>query len=348
MYPNRIRSRVAAALMIIAVGGTHTGAQPDQAVQKLDPTLDKLIAATARVETLKNEYFAMVEGPVWIRNGGYLLFSDMPANCIYKWQDGKLSVFLEKSGFTGTDSSQSGVEVNNGRFNTVVLGSNGLAVDPQGRLIVAQHGDRQLVRLEKDGSRTVLADKFDGKRINSPNDVTVKSNGAIYFSDPASGLRGGDRNPLREQAFHGVYLVKDGVVSVLDKDPQGASPNGLAFSPDEKRLYVTAGRKLVAYEVAADDTIHNPKVFFDYDTVTQDRGGFDGVKVDTLGNVWGTGPHGVWIVSSEGKALGHIRVPEDPANLAFGDADGKSLFMTARRGLYRIRVLVPGVIPGPK
>jgi gluconolactonase len=142
--------------------------------------------------------------------------------------------------------------------------------------------------------------------------------------------------------------VKNGKITMVDKDPQGSSPNGLAFSPDEKILYATAGRKLVSYDVMPDDTISNPRVIFDYDTVTTARGAFDGIKVDTRGNVWGTGPGGVWVISQSGKPLGQIRVPEEPANLAFGEADGKTLYMAARRGLYRIRITVPGIRPGPK
>jgi gluconolactonase len=339
-------------VMMAVWGSALLQAQPPtgSSVNRLDSALDELVSSSASVETLKNEFFAMLEGPVWVQEGrtGYLLFSDMPANCIYKWQDGKLSVFLEKSGFTGTDSSVAGVEVNNGRFTTVVLGSNGLTLDPQGRLVIAQHGDRQVVRLEKDGTKTVLADRYEGKRINSPNDLVIKSNGSLYFSDPASGLRGGDKSPLKEQPVHGIYLVKNGTIKMVDKDPQGSSPNGLALSPDEKTLYATAGRKLVSYDVMPDDSISNPRVIFDYDTVTPVRGGFDGLKVDSRGNVWGTGPGGVWIVSPSGKALGQIRVPEDPANLAFGDADGKGLYFAARRGLYRIRLNVAGIRPGPK
>lgn len=319
------------------------------AINKMDPSADELVSPTAKVETLKNEFFAFLEGPVWVKNGNYLLFSDLPANAIYKWQDGKLSVFMEKSGFTGTDASTAGAEVNNGRFQTIVLGSNGLTIDPQGNLVMCQHGNRQVVRVEKNGMQTVLADRFEGKRINGSNDVIFKSNGSMYFSDPSSGLRGGDKSPLKELPYHAVFLLKDGKLSVLDKDPQGVSPNGLAFSPDEKNLYVTAGRKIVAYDVKADDTIANPRVLFDYASVTMNPGGFDGIKVDSKGNIWGPGPGpGVWAISPAGKPIVQILTPEAPANLAFGDPDGKGLYLTARRGLYKIRTNVAGIIPGPK
>ena len=343
------------ALVVTAltVGALHAQAPTVSSVVRLDPAMDAVVSPNAKVELLKGEFFAFVEGPVWVREGrsGHLLFSDIPANCIYKWQDGKLSVFLEKSGFSGTDTSNVGVEVNNGRFQVIVIGSNGLTLDPQGRLVAAAMGDRQLVRLEKDGKRTVLADRYDGKRFNGVNDVVVKSNGSVYFTDPSSGLRGGDKNPLRELPFNGVYLVKAGKVTLLDKEPIGGSPNGIAFSPNERILYVTAGRRLAAYDVQPDDTLTNRRVFFDYDKVippVPPRGGFDGIKVDTQGNVWGEGPGGIWIVSPAGKALGSILIPEPPANLAFGEADGKTLFMTARRGLYRVRINVAGILPGPK
>lgn len=319
-------------------------------VEPFDATASQFISPTAKVETLKNEFFGLIEGPVWVRDGqsGYLLFSDMPANCIYKWQDGALSVFLEKSGFTGTDSSTAGREVNNGRLQVILLGSNGLTLDRQGRLVMAQHGDRRLVRRENDGTLTVMSERYQGKRLNSPNDVVVKSNGSIYFTDAGSGLRGADSSPLKELPGHGVFLVKDGKTIEIDNDPQGQVPNGIAFSPDEKTLYVTAFRKLVAYDVRPDDTVANPRVLIDYDAITKDAGFFDGIKIDTKGNIWGSGPGGIWFFSSAGKPLGRVLVPEIPTNIAFGEADGKSLYITARRGLYRIRLLTAGIQPGPK
>ena len=320
------------------------------AVELLDPSAAQLIAPNTPVETLKNEFFAFVEGPVWVPEGagGYLLFSDLPANCIYKWQDGKLSVFMEKSGFTGPDASVAGFEINNGRFQTMVIGSNGLTLDQQGRLIIAQHGDRRLVRREKDGTLTVLADRYEGKRLGGPNDVVAKSNGAIFFTDPPAGMRGGDKSPLRELDFHGVYMVKDGKLTLIDKDPLGSQPNGIALSPDERTLYVTAGRKLAAYDLSRDDKVGKVREFFDYTSATKEPSGFDGIKVDTKGNIWGSGAGGTWIISPKGKALARIRMPEGTTNLAFGDADGKGLYVVAKRGLYRIRTLVPGVHPIPK
>jgi gluconolactonase len=314
-------------------------------VQQFDPAMAQLVSPSTGVEVLKGDYFGVTEGPLWVPEGksGFLLFSDLAANAIYKWQDGTLSVFLEKSGFTGTDSSTAGLEFNNGRLQVIALGSNGLTLDRQGRLIIAQHGDRRLVRRESDGSMTVLAERYEGKRLNSPNDVVVKSNGSIFFTDPSPGLRGGDKSPVKEMEGHGVFLVKDGRLTMLDNDPQGIAPNGITLSPDERTLYVAVFRKLVAYDVSANDAVTNARVFFDYDTYTKDRGGFDGIKVDSKGNVWGVGPGGIWAISPTGKALGRILVPEPPTNLAFGDVDGRGIYITARRGLYRARVLVPGI-----
>lgn len=343
-----ILSAAAAVLAPVALNAQTPAAS---SIKQFDPAAAQLISSTANVETLKNEYFAFVEGPVWVPEGqsGYLLFSDIPCNCIYKWQNGALSVFLEKSGFTGTDFSTVGMENNNGRIHTILLGSNGLTLDLQGRLIVAQHGDRSLARREKNGAMTVLADRYEGKRLNAPNDVVVKSNGSIFFTDLGAGLRGGfDKSPLKELDFRGVFVLKDGKLVLVAKEAEGEPANGLALSPDEKTLYVTAGRKLAAYDVRPDDTLANMRVIFNYDTVTTEPGRFDGIKVDTRGNIWASGPAGAWAISPAGKALAHIRMPEGAVNLAFGDADGKSLYVVARRGLYRVRLLVAGIHPIPK
>ena len=338
-----LASLMALSAALGASGGLH--AQTAAPIEYLDPSAAQLISTTAQVETLKNEFFAFVEGPVWVpeAQGGYLLFSDIPANCIYKWQNGTLSVFLEKSGFTGTDASTVGLEINNGRFETMVIGSNAIAIDSDERLVIAQHGDRRVVRREKDGTLTVIADRYEGKRFHGPNDIAIKSDGAIYFTDFVGGLRGGDKSPLKEMDFHGVFRVKDGKITLVEKDPQGSSPNGIAFSPDEKTLYLTAGRRLAAYDVRPDGSVANGRVLFDYDSVTKEPGGYDGIKVDTKGNIWGAGPGGPWAVSPKGKALVRVRMPEGAVNMGFGDADGKGIYVAAKRGLYRVRLLVPGI-----
>ena len=243
--------------------------------------LDDIIAADAKLETL-GEHFGLTEGPVWIAEGrsGYLLFSDCAANVIYKWTpDGALSVFLEKSGYTGKDVLNVGQQtITGGRVAILLIGSNGLTLDPQGRLVITAMADRNVVRLEKDGTRTMLADRYEGKRFSGPNDVVTKSDGAVYFTDSVNGMRGGGDSPARELPYNGFYLVKDGKVTLLggDRDHPGEFPNGITLSPDEKHLYVTAGfRKTLRYDVLPDDTVANPKPF-------QDAGN-DGMKVDRKG-----------------------------------------------------------------
>jgi gluconolactonase len=341
---------IAAATMVVATQRPFDAAQAvpvSNAVIRLDPALDALIAPNAKPELLKGDYFGAVEGPVWVgTGGGYLLFSDMAANVIYKWTpDGQLSVFLEKSGYTGNDLNNVGGQYTNGRLHVLLIGSNGLTLDRQGRLIIAGMTDRNVTRVEKDGTRTTLADRYEGKRLNSPNDLVVKSDGAIYFTETTSGIRGRDEGPARELLFHGVYLIKDGVLRLLDKDPQGVAPNGIAFSPDERILYVNGGTKITAYDVRPDDTLTNPRMLIDLGGANGVPGNTDGMKVDRSGNIYCSGPGGVWIVSPQGKHLGTIVPAERVANLAFGDADSKTLYMVGGRSLWRIRVNTPGIRP---
>jgi gluconolactonase len=289
---------------------------------------------------------------VWVSDGpGYLLFSDIASNIIYKWSNGTLTPYMQKAGFTGTSTADIGAEMNNGRLDVILIGSNGLTLDNQGRLIICAEGDRTMVRIEKDGTRTTFADRYEGKRLNGPNDVVVKSDGAIYFTDQNSGLRNRDNSPAKELTYHGVFMSKDNKLQLLSKDPFGADPNGLAFSPDEKYLYVNGGaaggkKYVIRFEVKPDDTLANEKIWSD---MTEDKapGGPDGMKVDKKGNVYESGPGGIWIISPEGKHLGTILTPETVANLAFGDADGKGLYVVARRGLYKIRVNGEGIRPQP-
>jgi len=314
-------------------------------VARLNRALDDIVAPDAKVEKVA-ESFGFLEGPVWVRKGGYLLFSDIPANVIYKFtpSDGKVSVFLPYSGFTGTDSSTAGMQLNNGKGTVTLLGSNAVTMDPQGRVVYCAHGDRQVVRLESDGKRTVLASQYEGKRLNSPNDLVFKSDGALYFTDPPAGLRDGDKDPKKELPFNGVYLLKDGQLRLLYKDM--ALPNGIAFTPDEKYLYVNDSVKktILRFEVKPDDTLGEPQLVID---MTSDKapGGPDGMKVDQNGNIYCTGPGGFWIISPDGKHLGTVLTTELPANLAFGEADGKTLYLTARTGLYRIHLKIAGIQP---
>jgi gluconolactonase len=303
-------------------------------VERMDPALDAIVPADARIEKLAGG-FKFTEGPVWVHSG-YLLFSDIPNNVINKWTpDGKVTAYLKPSGYSGPIPPSGELP-----------GSNGLTLDRQGRLLICQHGNRRLVRVEKNGKQTVLADKYKGKRLNSPNDVVVKSDGSIYFTDPPYGLPKEDADPAKELPFNGVFRLARGKLEPLIKDL--TRPNGIAFSPGEKFLYISVSdpaRKVwMRYEVNPDGTVANGKVFYDV-TSNKEDGLPDGMKIDQKGNVYGTGPGGVWIFSPQGKYLGRIKPPEVPANCNWGDEDGKTLYMTARTGLYRIRLNVPGIRP---
>jgi gluconolactonase len=334
------------AASAVTVGSTRgRAADSTRSVVRLDPALDQIVSPNARLEMLKADYFGISEGPVWIQQGrtGYLLFSDIGANAIYKWTpDNMLSVFLEKSGYTG-DPARVGYEGHiyfNGRLNVGTFGSNGIVVDPQGRIIFCAQGDRAIVRIESDGKRTVLADRYEGKKLNRPNDLAVKSDGAIYFSDPRPA-----NNPSMELPAAAVFLIKNGSLKMLIDDYP--APNGLAFSPDEKYLYLTrAGKIIMRYDVQPDDTIANGRVFIDMNG-DKAPGNPDGMKVDALGNVYCTGPGGIWIMSPEGKHLGTILLPETGTNMNFGDADGKTLYITDRKSLGRIRLKVAGALWKP-
>ena len=299
-------------------------------ITKLDPALDAIVPANSKFEVLIEDYFGGVEGLVWRADGpsgyGYLLFSDQDANAIYKW-DGKLSMFLERSGYTGDPAKWPEVAtfIFNGRLHVGHIGSNGLTVDREGRVIMCARGDRALVRLEKDGTRTTLADRYEGKGLNPPNDVVVKSDGSVYFSTTGSkpGL-----------VPNGIYRWKNGEVQLLTKNFPGCAANGLAFSPDEKFFYM-AGGKICRFNVQADGTIADGRFFAgDIDA--------DGMKVDSKGNLYFMGPGGLWIVGPDGKHLGTVATPLF-RNVAFGDADRKTLYIGIQRGLARLRVSVPGI-----
>ncbi|HEY8927019.1 MAG TPA: SMP-30/gluconolactonase/LRE family protein, partial [Polyangia bacterium] len=295
------------------------------------PALDEILPRDARLEKLADG-FQFTEGPVW-HPEGYLLFSDPNANDIYRWTpDGGLSVFRTKSGYKGLDV---------GAYQQP--GSNGLALDPAGRLTINEHGNRRVTRLEKNGVLTVLADRFEGKRLNSPNDLVYRSDGALYFTDPPFGLPQAFDDPRKELPFSGVYCLIDGQLKLVARDLSG--PNGLAFSPDERYLYVdnwdVARKVIMRYEVARDGSLHDGVVFLDLTSVPGEQA-FDGLKVDRRGNVYAAGPGGLLVISPQGKILGTIKFSEQPANLAWGDDDRQTLYVTARTGLYRVRLSVPG------
>lgn len=304
-------------------------------IVRVDPSLNAIVPSDARIEKLAGG-FTFTEGPVWVRDGGYLLFSDPNENKIYRLStDGQVSVYLTKSGYAGFDIGEYGQP-----------GSNGLTLDKEGRLTINQHGNRRVVRQEKNGQITVLADRFEGKRLNSPNDLVYASNGALYFTDPPFGLPKFGDDPRKELSFNGVFLLKDGKLQVVSRDLTG--PNGLAFSPDEKYLYVgnwdEKKKVVMRYEVRADGTLSNGQVFYDM-TKAPGEDAIDGLKVDKAGNLYVSGPGGIWVLSPAGKYLGLIVGPEHPHNFTFGDADGKTLYMAARTGIYRLRLNVEGIRP---
>lgn len=309
---------------------------------KKDPALDAILPANAKIEKLASG-FLFTEGPVWVpsteNSSGYLLFSDPNNNTIYRWaQDGQVSVFKTKSGYAGFDI---------GEYNQP--GSNGLTLDREDRVTINEHGNRRVSRLEKTGFLTVLADQYDGKRLNSPNDLIYRSDGALYFTDPPFGLPKVFDDPRKELPYSGIFCLRDGQLRLVSSDLKG--PNGIAFSPDEKYLYIgnwDPEKKIVMrYEVHVDCTLANGTVFFDM-TSAAGEDALDGVKVDQQGNLYVSGPGGLWIISPTGKHLGTLTGPEHPHNLAWGDDDSRTLYLTARTGLYRIRLNIPGVRPNGK
>ena len=309
-------------------------------ITKKDPALDAIIPANARIEKLASGLL-FTEGPVWApaseSSPGYLLFSDPNNNTIYRWApDGQVSVFKTKSGYAGVAVGEYGQP-----------GSNGLTLDREGRLTINEHGNRRVTRLEKTGFLTVLADNYEGKRLNSPNDLVYRSDGALYFTDPPFGLPKFYDDPRKELPYSGVFCLRDGKLQLVSTDLKG--PNGIAFSPDEKYLYVgnwDPEKKIVMrYDVNADGTLANGQVFFDM-TSAPGEDAIDGIKVDQQGNLYVSGPGGLWILSPEGKHLGTLKGPEHPHNLAWGDDDGKTLYLAAQTSVYRIRLNIPGIRPG--
>ena len=308
-------------------------------VLRIDPAIDRIVPRDARVEHLAAG-FSFTEGPVWLPEG-LLLFSDPDDNRIYRWsEDLGVAVFRTKSGYSGTDI---------GEYRQP--GSNGLTIDANGLLTIAEHGNRRITRLEKNGTITVLADRYEGRRLNSPNDLVYHSSGSLYFTDPFFGLPEFERDARREQPHAGIYRLAEGRVTLLSSELKG--PNGIAFSPDERHLYVAnwdERKKIVMrWDVTSDGLLANGRTFFDM-TGAPGEEALDGLKVDRAGNVYVSGPGGVWILSAEGRHLGTLRGPELPANFAWGGADGRTLYLAARTGLYRVRLGVPGVrphLPGP-
>jgi gluconolactonase len=365
------RSLAVARILELCLGlclASAQAAQPDASAQPLsitrsDPALDALIAPDAKLTTVATG-FGFIDTPVWI-NGqsgteGYLLASSIIDNVIYKVTPaGKVSVFLDRAGYSGVDFANDGKLATIGRAHVILMGPGCVAVDGQGRLVWCAGQDRAIKRLEKDGTRTVLADKFEGKRFNGPNDVAISADGAIYFTDSDVGLRGGINGGLA-QLRDCVWRWKDGKVTmVVSREQLGAEPNGIALSPDDKYLYLSAGTmapdpKVLRYPLNADGSVGLGEVF------THGDGIGDGMKTDRAGNLWSTQqplPGAVRITSPSGTLLGVIYLPTagdaEPrksvcaSSLAFGGDDARTLYIAACEHIYSIPLRAPGILQGP-
>lgn len=304
-------------------------------IDRYDAALDKILDAITKIEVL-GEGFVWSEGPVWVKDGGFLLFSDVPTNTIYRWKKGEeITEFLKPSGYTGISPYSD------------EPGSNGLIINQLGNLVSCEHGDRRLAEMPLNfGGKRTLADNYLGKRFNSPNDVVQKSNGDYYFTDPPYGLRQKENDPSRETALFGVYRVeKTGKTTIIIEDL--TRPNGLAFSPDEKTLYVAQSDPdrayLMAYPVLVDGKVGKGKIFYDMTSMVKQglKGLPDGLKIDKKGNIFTTGPGGILILSPEAKLLGRIDTGEATANCAFG-SDGSVLYITADMYLLKVQTLTIG------
>jgi gluconolactonase len=302
-------------------------------ITRFDERFDKIVPADAKLEKL-TDGFAWVEGPVWDKTGNFLLFSDIPNNQIIKLQNGATSIFLKPSGYTGAET-----------FTGREPGSNGLTFDSEGRLTFTQHGNRRIVRQEKKGDLTVLADRFEGKRINSPNDLVYRSNGDLYFTDPPFGLPKVLEDKGKELDFQGVYrLSKDGKLQLLTKEVQ--FPNGIAFSPDEKTLYVSNADKenavWYAFDVKTDGTLGEKRTIFNAAEWKNLPGVPDGMKVDQNGYIFAGAPGGIRIIDpQDGKQIGIFEFDVPTANCAWGE-DGSTLYITSNTAIYRIKLNTKG------
>ena len=318
---------IATALAVVAACSRATEPTPAAA-----NALDAVIAADAAVEKIAGGY-KFLEGPLWRPSSGTLWFSDLVGNVVYEWStDGKTREILNPGGYDGKDAPPG-----------AYIGPNGMVMGPDGAVLLTQHGNRRIARVTPDGQVTTLVDRFEGKRLNSPNDLVYTPDGALYFTDPPFGLPKANDDPGKEQPFNGVYRLSGGTLQVVIRDI--ALPNGIAFSPDYKTLYVAnseANRRLwMRYDVNADGSVSNGRVFADA-TSSKDEGVPDGLKVDSTGNVYAAGPGGVWVFSAAGTLLGTIKTPETPSNCAWGD-DGRTLYITAVTGLYKVRTKIPGM-----
>jgi gluconolactonase len=334
-----------AFLAALLLGGCSLSASaadsPYARLEPLDPRFHELIAADAEFEKIADD-LQWSEGPLWDSKRKTLLFSDIPNNVVMQWSEAKgVSRFLERSGYSGAAP-----------FTGREPGSNGLTFDLQGRLVLCQHGDRRVSRREADGTMVPLATSFEGKKLNSPNDLVFDPQGALYFTDPPYGLPGTFKDPTKELPFQGVYRVgKDGKLTLLTRELE--APNGLAFSPDYKTLYVANSQKerpiWKAFPVNADGSLGASRVFADASKLYQEGDGVpDGMKLDLKGNVFATGPGGVLIYTPDGALLGRIVTGVPTANVAWGE-DGSTLFITANHRVLRVPTKTQGMpLPAAK
>ncbi len=331
-----MRRRLSAFVFAVAFISSAFAQEPERKLISLDPGFNSLIDPGAKIEVLAGG-FDWSEGPAWDKKANHLVFSDIPKNMIWSWseKDGKKE-FLKKSGYTGSEP-----------FTGREPGSNGLVFDKNGTLTLCQHGDRRVSKLV-DGKFVTLADKFEGKRLNSPNDLVFHSNGDLYFTDPPYGLPGIEKDPKKELDFQGVYRLKpDGTLTLLTKEM--SRPNGLALTPDEKHLIVANSDPdkaiWMSFPVKADGTLGAGTVFSD---ATADVKAFpntglpDGMKIDQKGNVFATAVNGIYVFNSAGKLLGKIHTSVPTANLNFGD-DGSTLYITANKELLRVKTKTKGL-----
>jgi len=328
------RAPVAAAAAFALLTALSAAAQTETAagagvIVRLDKRLDALVPHGAAIEKVADG-FVFLEGPVWRSADSRLFYSDLRGNAIYQWTAADGVRDHSKPFFAGDGAGLRGV------------GPNGIALDSEGRLLACVYGSRSVIRIEKDGTRTTLADRYQGKRLNSPNDLVVAGDGTVYFTDPSFGLEGTDNSPLREQTVNGVYRIRpNGEVTLLTGEQE--RPNGLVLSPDERTLYVANSGGAVtgwyAYDLGPSG-LSNKRVFHDI-TGVEGEGGADGMKVDLAGNVYATGPGGVWVIAPDGTHLGTIRPPEALTNVGWGE-DGRTMFITGRTALYRIRLNARG------
>ncbi|HEY5757848.1 MAG TPA: SMP-30/gluconolactonase/LRE family protein [Steroidobacter sp.] len=331
---NTIRHTRLALLSAVASIAVHVAAAADTGatrIERIDPALDDIIAPGATIERVATG-FKFTEGPMW--REGRLWFSDLRDNKVFAVnRGGKVELLIERAGGLDPFPTDS------------YLGSNAMATDKDGSVLLVQQGGRKIVRLDAQLKPTTLLDRYQGKQLNSPNDLVFAPDGSLWFTDPPFGLTGMDNDPAKELSFNAVYRYAGGKLEAKIKDL--SLPNGLAFSPDGKTLYVAnfgPERFVNAYDVGADGAIGNARVLIEYGADERRPGGPDGLKVDSAGNIWTTGPGGIRIITSKGKVLGQLVLPEVAANLAFVE-QGKMAYITATSSIYKLALRTTGTMP---